>query len=256
MLTIRWNDGDAEGTTDLLPDHWFSRIGEEGFRQHVVAGVEGRTGHPRCAVTVGETVVDLDYGGEHRAHNVEHGYAPGVMRLTFADPSRASIPAVTWKDDGQDDFVRHDVQVDRQSLPAKDARPFDPKNRDDGRRKIEQMVAVRQGQSDFRDALLSAYQGRCAITDCSVEEVLQAAHILPYRNQGMNHVTNGLLLRADIHTLFDLGIIKIIWMEGEYRISAPSSIRKSFRLPGKIINLPTATEDHPSPEAFQEKWVE
>src|SRR5262245_9271658 len=49
----------------------------------------------------------------------------------------------------------------------------------------------------------------CAITGCSVRDVLEAAHIHPYRGRERNKVANGLLLRADLHTLFDCGLIAI-----------------------------------------------
>jgi len=71
------------------------------------------------------------------------------------------------------------------------------------------MVVRRQGQPGFRSALLSAYGGRCAITGCDVVDVLEAAHIYPYRNETTNHPSNGLLLRADIHTLFDLYLLAV-----------------------------------------------
>jgi len=47
------------------------------------------------------------------------------------------------------------------------------------------------------------------ITGCELEELLEAAHIAPYRNASHNDLSNGLLLRADIHTLFDLHLIQI-----------------------------------------------
>lgn len=71
------------------------------------------------------------------------------------------------------------------------------------------MVVRRQGQPGFRSALLSAYGGCCAITGCDVVDVLEAAHIYPYRNETTNHPSNGLLLRADIHTLFDLYLLSV-----------------------------------------------
>jgi len=71
------------------------------------------------------------------------------------------------------------------------------------------MVVRRQGQPAFRSALISAYEGRCAITGCDVIDVLEAAHIYPYRNASTNHPSNGLLLRADVHTLFDLHLLSI-----------------------------------------------
>ena len=66
------------------------------------------------------------------------------------------------------------------------------------------MVALRQGQPQFRKSLLTAYRSRCAITGTAVESVLEAAHIWPHKGEQTNEVWNGLLLRADLHTLFDL----------------------------------------------------
>ncbi|MSP45376.1 MAG: HNH endonuclease [Xanthobacteraceae bacterium] len=54
-----------------------------------------------------------------------------------------------------------------------------------------------------------AYQGKCAVTGCNVPEVLEAAHIQVKKNVDLNHLSNGLLLRADIHALFDGGLIAI-----------------------------------------------
>jgi putative restriction endonuclease len=66
-------------------------------------------------------------------------------------------------------------------------------------------IAARRGQAAFRAALIDAYGGRCSITGCDAVEALEAAHISPYKGDHTNDVTNGLLLRADLHTLFDLG---------------------------------------------------
>ncbi|WP_169719739.1 HNH endonuclease, partial [Novosphingobium acidiphilum] len=56
---------------------------------------------------------------------------------------------------------------------------------------------------------MKAYDGKCAVTSCAIEPLLEAAHIHPYLGPKTNHVTNGMLLRADIHTLFDLGLLAI-----------------------------------------------
>src|ERR1700722_13605652 len=84
-----------------------------------------------------------------------------------------------------------------------DQEPFDPKNIKDARERIRRTIVQRRGQAKFRNALLEAYGSRCAISGCGALEVLEAAHICPYQGSATNHVTNGLLLRADIHTLFD-----------------------------------------------------
>jgi len=75
--------------------------------------------------------------------------------------------------------------------------------------RINTSILQRRGQSRFRKRLLEAYGGKCAITACAVQDVLEAAHIHPYADKGTNCESNGLLLRADIHTLFDCGLITI-----------------------------------------------
>ena len=86
---------------------------------------------------------------------------------------------------------------------------FNPKNIEDAREKIYASIAVRRGQQKFRQMLMEAYEEKCAITECDVKETLEAAHIIPYKGEHTNKLGNGILLRADIHTLFDLGLLAI-----------------------------------------------
>lgn len=86
---------------------------------------------------------------------------------------------------------------------------FDPASLIDGRRRAIRQIVQRRGQPEFRKKLLTAYQGCCALSGCAVEPVLEAAHIIPYRGHETNTIQNGLLIRADLHTLFDLGLIAI-----------------------------------------------
>jgi putative restriction endonuclease len=79
----------------------------------------------------------------------------------------------------------------------------------DARRRVIAAIVRRQGQGAFRQQLLLAYRGRCAVTGCDVEAALEAAHIVPYQGPHSNHLANGLLLRADVHTLLDLGYLAI-----------------------------------------------
>lgn len=79
----------------------------------------------------------------------------------------------------------------------------------DRRRKVLRSIYARQGQPSFRKALMRRYRGRCAVTGCSLAELLEAAHIWPYRGEADNHAENGILLRPDIHTMFDLDLLGI-----------------------------------------------
>lgn len=89
-------------------------------------------------------------------------------------------------------------------------------------------VEQRQGQPEFRQALMTAYRNQCVVTGCAIRDVLHAAHIVPPRSGADHHLGNGLLLRSDIHDLFDRGLIAIdkdcrVWVhpairEREYRM--------------------------------------
>lgn len=85
---------------------------------------------------------------------------------------------------------------------------YDHRDTDERHRALRAVVG-RQGQPRFRAALLYAYGRTCAITGCTASPVLEAAHIDPYLGEHTQHVTDGLLLRSDVHTLFDLYLIAI-----------------------------------------------
>ncbi len=70
-------------------------------------------------------------------------------------------------------------------------------------------VRVRNGQGAFRKALLNSYDSVCALTGQQPVHVLEAAHLYRYSELGRHHEDGGLLLRRDLHRLFDLGLIAI-----------------------------------------------
>ena len=67
----------------------------------------------------------------------------------------------------------------------------------------------RLGQGAFRVLVTDAYQRRCAVTGERTLPVLEAAHIKPYAESGPHRVSNGILLRSDLHKLFDLGYVTV-----------------------------------------------
>ena len=86
---------------------------------------------------------------------------------------------------------------------------------DDRRDRVPGTIVARRGQGRFRSGLLAAYDERCAVTGTVVTEILEAAHISPYKGDHTNHLANGILLRADIHTLFDLHLLTITHTDDE-----------------------------------------
>ena len=134
-----------------------------------------------------------------------------------------------------------------------DTTPFDPHNTLDARQKVHRAIKERRGQKLFRDRLIAAYGGRCSITGCDVLSVLEAAHIAPYRGSHTNRVANGLLLRADLHTLLDCKLL-VIEPEVHTVILAPE-IRNSADykyLHGRRLRDPARLSDAPSDKAMQQ----
>jgi predicted restriction endonuclease len=115
-------------------------------------------------------------------------------------------------------------------------------------------IVRRQGQSQFRERLIKVYKGKCAISGSDVEQALEAAHIIPYNGKQTNNTSNGLLLRADLHTLFDLKLITIDPSTMKVLIS-PELMKTScqaFRQ--KKIMLPDDMNDQPDPEAIRNHY--
>ena len=119
----------------------------------------------------------------------------------------------------------------------------------DRRDRIIAAIKARRGQAKFRLNLLKRYGGACAISGCTVMAIIEAAHIWPYRGEEDNHVENGLLLRADLHTLYDLNLIGI---DEELRIHVSSELRGSDyeNLRGKQLRI----VHKPSASAIRERW--
>jgi putative restriction endonuclease len=71
------------------------------------------------------------------------------------------------------------------------------------------LIRPRLGQGAFRVSVIGAYQRRCAVTGERTLPILDAAHIRPYEQGGEHDVTNGLLLRTDVHRLLDKGYVTV-----------------------------------------------
>lgn len=112
------------------------------------------------------------------------------------------------------------------------------------------LIQPRLGQGAFKVLVLDAYRRRCAITGESTLPVLEAAHILPYAEEGPHEIRNGMLLRSDFHKLFDRGLITVTQ---DLRVEVSSRIQQQwfngkayYRLQGqRLANLPESEREHP-----------
>ena len=141
-------------------------------------------------------------------------------------------------------------------LAAAPAPDFDAASDEDARSKVLKSIRERRGQAKFRRQLIDAYGGACAVTGCVDVNVLEAAHILPYRGEKTHHVQNGLLLRADIHTLLDLGLVAIEPNTLTVRVSPALASPDYRRLDGLPLRRPLSARELPSPKALEARWAE
>lgn len=122
-------------------------------------------------------------------------------------------------------------------------------SKEDYRDIVNRSIKQRRGQKSFREKLIKSHP-KCAITKCGIIDILEAAHIFPYRNSSHNHISNGILLRADIHTLFDLNLIAINPCNFIIKIAVNLKNTEYEALEGIMIDV-----KHPiSNEAISERW--
>jgi len=119
----------------------------------------------------------------------------------------------------------------------------------------EYAMPTRLGQAPFKALVLDAYHRRCSITGDKIRPVLQAAHILPVSAGGQNRVDNGLLLRSDVHTLFDSGYLAI---DERFRLRVSPRLRSEFGngeefygLEKTVVSLPAHRRDRPNQEFLE-----
>ena len=115
---------------------------------------------------------------------------------------------------------------------------------------------ARLGQGAFRTMITEEYRRRCCITGESTLPVLEAAHIRPVAQNGENKLVNGLLLRADMHILYDQGLIGVT---PDYKVQISSEIKNLYH--NGIIyyahhdqalrSLPASPELQPAKEALE-----
>lgn len=115
----------------------------------------------------------------------------------------------------------------------------------------EYLTRARLGQGAFRVLVTEAYERRCAITGERTLPVLEAAHIKPYAKTGPHLVSNGMLLRSDLHILFDDGYITVM---DDLRVEVSNRIKEEFengreyyRYHGKeLVKLPESNHERPA----------
>jgi putative restriction endonuclease len=114
------------------------------------------------------------------------------------------------------------------------------------------LVRPRLGQGAFRVSVTDAYNRACTVTQEHSLPALEAAHIRPFAKEGPHEVRNGLLLRADVHRLFEQGYLTVT---RDYRLEVSDRLRHDYHngrsyypLKGNRISLPQSDDDRPASE--------
>jgi len=117
------------------------------------------------------------------------------------------------------------------------------------------LVRQRLGQGAFRILVTDTYARRCAVTGEKALPVLEAAHIRPVSEGGQHLISNGLLLRSDVHTLFDRGYVTIT---PGHEFKASKRLRDEFdngeeyfAMQDRSLWLPPDNADRPSTEFLE-----
>jgi len=152
--------------------------------------------------------------------------------------------------DGADGRYLWDAVSDRIAGPADVVAAAEPTPRYGA----PSLIKPRLGQGAFRLAVTDSYQRRCAISGEKTLPILDAAHIQAYEAGGEHSLSNGLLLRTDIHKLFDLGYVTVApdgRFEVSHRLKADfDNGRHYYDLHGTPIRAPLNPTAAPSPGAL------
>jgi len=164
--------------------------------------------------------------------------------------------AIEWAERHREKYGNFSITASLESASAilEEDAYFDANNLADARKRLMLEVVQRRGQAAFRRRLIESYDRRCAVTACDAVDALEAAHIVAYRGPATQHVRNGLLLRADIHSLFDLGLLSIC--PNTLTVHLAPGLRSSSysELQGKKLRLPSDPGSQPDREALRQRW--
>ena len=198
--------------------HW--PVGERivfTHRSHVIFTAVAASKHiPSAGKAKGFFVVDLSTLKGHLIH-----LRSLTERYALMSGRKVNFLAQNGPDLADDEFADDLWKYLRDTEEIDYLGPLDAESESDGhedtfaitaadsRNRILRQIRLRRGQKKFRDALCNRYGKRCQLTGCDFLPLLEAAHIKEYRGENDNHPANGLLLRSDIHTLFDLDLVTI-----------------------------------------------
>ena len=254
LVGIRWTDPESTGYMDLLQAELFANEGTVEEITHAVLGPHGGLYQARCRLIVQDTTADLDYEA-FPDFNKRWGMLLGLLRLHFLDGKRDRLIRVQWRYKGRKRFSpTATANIDPDPLPQ--LKPYKRETR--AGKYVTREVRERPGQIRFRCKLMMAYGGKCCISGCSVSDALDGAHIDPFSGASSDHPQNGLLLRQDLHSLFDANLLAVHPDTRIVHLAARTLVWPEYAALNETAQLadPKAGGDSykPSHEALKRRW--
>lgn len=248
------------------------RASRQQIRDHIVAAVpEFNDGNvdPDLSMLTVNSFARGNFGPNKKPRRTDDGSPYDALYLEPAgneaeyvvyDARKHGVWEIAKSTDADDDLLRPALvnelllrsSIEEEQSAAERSGAFDASDETDARQKVLAAIVRRQGQAQFRRSLLKAYNGKCAVTGCPVIDVLEAAHIKPYLGPHTNSVRNGLLLRADVHTLFDLGLLRVD--ADRLTVALATRLIGQFQdvVEGAPLLLPVNKADWPDVEALRQ----
>jgi putative restriction endonuclease len=156
--------------------------------------------------------------------------------------------------DGVEGKELMELSMSQRSPAEEPQRPSTPSKAEQARYGTEQRILPRLGQGSFRLAVTDAYEGACCATGEPSLPALEAVHIRPWSQGGTHDLSNGLLLRRDLHRLFDLGYLSV---GSDRRLQVSTRLQDEFGtrcayldLGGRKLAVPRDPAHAPSSEAL------
>jgi hypothetical protein len=245
---ILWKDTQLNGYTDYFVAGSLNRPTES--LSHLVTGPRGWRGLAKCKVDVDGLRTNLDYR-PFAVENKRAGMDNGSMTIVFSK-DRKAIKSVSWQYPGK--RIRP-VRVLASIATPPSVPPYQPNK---GKLRRPASVVVRGPQGQFRILVRAAYGDRCVLTGCAITEALEAVHIDPYENSSQHNPKNGLLLRKDLHALFDRTLIAV--NPRTMRVEIAPSVRlyagySELHRKARLRAPETGYESYgPEPSALGSRW--
>ncbi len=251
-LQIRWK---STSFIDLIhADEFDPAVCENVLGSHGGSLIDGSEPYNANFIkSLHENIAIFDYGDNRVIEeNNRQELDIGVMRIIFADDDRSSVQEVHWTDERGRQYT-DSACTSWDLLPDLNDELFLPENDDVPRETTSRKE--RRLQTRFRYTLLQVYESTCCISKCSIPQTLEAAHIVPSSIPKSFDPRNGLLLRADLHRLFDKNMLGIDPHSRMVRLKGVLANSKEYgQFAGVRIREPKQKNYRPIDEALQRRW--